>query len=80
LSLLHFFWRCINIHGAFDHYPEVHGYLVIEAGKLERLWFEGDIIPKVLVNILEENGNYEDITDEIHTVDDYDENDDYDAK
>ena len=27
----------------------------------------------VLVDILEENGNDEEITDEIHTVDDYDE-------
>ena len=42
--------------------------------------FEGDVIPMVLVDILEDNGNDEEITDEIHTVDDYDqdENDDYD--
>ena len=34
----------------------------------------------VLVDILEENGNDEEITDEIQTVDDYDEdeNDEYD--
>ena len=30
----------------------------------------------VLVDILEENGHDEEITDEVHTVDDYDENDD----
>ena len=34
----------------------------------------------VPVDILEEDGNWEEITDEIHTVDDYDEdeNDEYD--
>ena len=32
----------------------------------------------VLVDILEKNGNYEEISDEIHTVDDYDENDEDD--
>ena len=57
--------------------PLFHGYLVTEAGKLEPLWFEGDIIPMVLVDILEENGNDEEITDTIHIVDE-DENDEYD--
>ena len=47
---------------ALDHFPEIsspldHGYHVTEAGKLEPLWFEGDVIPMVLVDILEENGN-----------------------
>ena len=50
-----------------------------QAEGLKPLCFEGDVIPMVLVDILEENGN-EEITDEIHTVDDYDEdeNDEYD--
>ena len=70
---------------ALDHFPEIpspldQGYIVTEAGKLEPLFFKGDIIPTVLVYILEENGNDEEITDEIHTVYDYDkdENDEYD--
>ena len=70
---------------ALDHFPEIpspldHGYIVTEAGQLEPFWFEGDIIPMVLVDILEENGNDEEITYEIHTVGDYDEdeNDEYD--
>ena len=63
---------------ALDHFPEIpspldHGYIVREAGKLEPLWFEGDGIPMVVVHILEGNGNDEEITYEIHTVDDYDE-------
>ena len=69
---------------ALGYFPEIpspldHGYHVTEAGKLEPLWFEGDVIPMVLVDILEENGNDEEITDEIYTVDDYDEdeNDEY---
>ena len=59
--------------------PLDHGYHVTEARKLEPLWFEGDVIPMVLVDILEKNGNGEEITDEIHSVDDYDEdeNDEY---
>ena len=68
-----------------DHFPEMpspldHGYHVTEAGKLEPLCFEGDVIPMVLVDILKENGNGEEITDEIRIVDDYDEdeNDEYD--
>jgi len=70
---------------AVDHFPEIpfplhHGYHVTEAGKLDPHWFDGDVIPMVLVDILEENGNGEEITDEIHTVGDYDEdeNDEYD--
>ena len=54
-----------------DHFPEIpspldHGYHVTEAGKLEPVWFEGNVIPMVLVDILEDNGNDEEITDEIH--------------
>jgi len=70
---------------ALDHSPEIpspldHGYYVTEVGKVEPLSFEGDVIPMVLTDILDENGNDEEITDEIHTVDDYDEdeNDEYD--
>ena len=49
------FWR-----RALDHFPDIpspldHGYHVTEARKLEPLWFEGDVIPMVLVDILEEN-------------------------
>ena len=45
---------------ALDHFSEIpspldHGYHVTEAGKLEPLWFEGNVIPMVLVDILEEN-------------------------
>ena len=50
--------------------------LVIMSQKREKLephWFERDIIPMVLVDILEDNGNDEEITDEIHIVDEYDE-------
>ena len=59
--------------------PLDHGYHVTEAGKLKPLCFEGDVIPMVPVDILEENGNGEEITDEIHNADDYDEdeNDEY---
>ena len=57
-------------------------YYVKEPGKLEPLWFEEDVIPMVLVDILEENGSDKKITDEIHTVDGYDEdeNDEYGDK
>ena len=63
---------------ALDHFPEIpspldHGYPVTETGKLKPLCFDGDVIPMVLVDILKENGNGEETTDEIHTVDDYDE-------
>ena len=45
---------------ALDHFPDIpspldHGYHVTEVRKLEPLWFEGDVIPMVLVDILEEN-------------------------
>ena len=73
-------WRRV-----LDHFPEIpspvdHGYHETEQGQLKPLCFEGDVIPMVLVDIFEENGNGEEITDEIHTVDDYDEdeNDEYD--
>ena len=63
---------------ALDHFLELlspldHGYHVTEAGNLEPLCFEGDVIPMVLVDNIEENGNGEEITNKIHTVDDYDE-------
>ena len=35
--------------------PVDHGYHVTETRTLEPLWFEGDVIPMVLVDILEEN-------------------------
>ena len=45
---------------ALDNFPDIpfpldHGYHVTEARKLQPLWFEGDVIPMVLVDILEEN-------------------------
>ena len=45
---------------ALDHSPDIpspfdHGYHVTKARKMETLWFEGDVIPMVLVDILEEN-------------------------
>ena len=45
----------------------------------QKLWFERDVIPKVLVSILAEDGNDDEITDESHSVDDYDkdENEEY---
>ena len=50
-----------------DGFPEIpsalhHGYHVTEAGKQEPLWFDGDVIPMALVDVLEENGNGEEIT------------------
>ena len=39
----------------------------------QKLWFEGDVIRKALVGILEEDGNDEEITDETHSVEGYDE-------
>ncbi|KAL2095547.1 hypothetical protein ACEWY4_007695 [Coilia grayii] len=59
---------------AHEHYPEIpcplnHGFHVnTETGKLEPLWFEGDVIPKALVDVLaEEDTDEDDLTDEIHT-------------
>ena len=45
---------------ALDNFPDIpspldHGYHVTEARKIEPRWFEGDVIPMVLVDILEEN-------------------------
>ena len=42
---------------ALDHFPDIPSPLdhVTEARKLEPLWFEGDVIPMVLVDILEDN-------------------------
>ena len=39
----------------------------------QKLWFEGYVIPKVLVGTLEEEANNRENTDETHSVDDYDE-------
>ena len=39
----------------------------------QKLWFEGGVIPKALVGILEEVGNGEEITYETHSVENYDE-------
>jgi len=39
----------------------------------QKLWFEGDVNPTVPNGILEKDGNDKEITDETHTVDDYDE-------
>ena len=55
-----------------DHFPEIpfpRDHSVMS----QNLWFEGFFIPKALVGILEEDGNDEEITDEIHSVEDYDE-------
>ena len=45
---------------ALDHFQEIpspldRGYHVKEAGKLEPLWFEEDVISMILVDVLEEN-------------------------
>ena len=45
---------------ALDLFPDIpspldHGYHVTEARTLEPFWFKGDVIPMVLVDILEEN-------------------------
>ena len=59
---------------AHEQYPEIpspldHGfYINAETGKLEPLWFEGDVIPKALVDVMaEEEIDEDDLTDEIHT-------------
>jgi len=45
----------------------------------QKLWFEGDVIPNVLVGILEEEANDRENTDETQSVGDYDkdENEEY---
>ncbi|KAL7404873.1 hypothetical protein ABVT39_020258 [Epinephelus coioides] len=65
---------------AHEHYPEIpspldHGFHInTETGKLEPLWFEGDVIPKALVDVLaEEETDEDDLADEIHTIMDDDE-------
>ncbi|KAJ8405152.1 hypothetical protein AAFF_G00321430 [Aldrovandia affinis] len=70
---------------AHEHYPEIpspldHGFHInSETGKLEPLWFEGDVIPKALVDVLaEEDTDEDDIADEIHTMDDDEEEDESD--
>ena len=81
----------VNLHvciwrRALDHFPEIrspldHGYHVREAGKLEPLCFEGHHSDGSSWYLRREwKWNEEEITDEIHTVDDYDEdeNDEYD--
>ncbi|CAJ1061361.1 hypothetical protein XNOV1_A016548 [Xyrichtys novacula] len=70
---------------AHEHYPESpspldHGvYMNTETGKLEPLWFEGDVIPKGLVDILaEEETDEDDLADETHTNMDDDEQEEED--
>ena len=66
---------------AHEHYSEIpspldHGFHInTETGKLEPLWFEGDVIPKALVDVLaEEEKDEDDSADELHTnMDDDDE-------
>lgn len=65
---------------AHEHYPHAYPpldhwfYLNTETGKLEPLWFEGDVIPKALVDVLEEEETDEDdLADEIHSIIDDDE-------
>ena len=65
---------------AHEHYPEIpspldHGFHInTETGKLEPLWFEGDVIPKALIDVLaEEETDEGDLADEIHTNMDDDE-------
>ena len=70
---------------AHENNPEIpstldHGFhLNSENGKLEPLWFEGDVIPKALIDVLSEEGTDEDDLEEIHTHDDDEEDEeDYD--
>lgn len=65
---------------AHEHYPEIpspldHGFHInTETGKLEPLWFEGDVFPKALIDVLaEEETDEDDLADEIHTNMDDDE-------
>lgn len=65
---------------AHEHYPQIlspldHGfYLNTETGKLEPIWFEGDVIPKALVDVLaEEETDEDDLADEIRSIIDDDE-------
>lgn len=45
-----------------------------ETGKLEPLWFEGDVIPKALADVLaEEETDEDDLADEICSIIDDDE-------
>ena len=39
----------------------------------QELWFEGDVISNALFGIVEEDGNDKEITDETHSVEDYNE-------
>ena len=52
-----------------QRYPPLVSILIMS----QNLWFEGDVIRKALVGILEEDGNDEEITDETHSVEGYDE-------
>ena len=65
---------------AHENYPEIQSpldhifYIYEESGKIESVWFDGDVIPRVLVDVLVEEENGEnDIADEIHTFIDDDE-------
>ena len=56
-------------------------HLNSENGKLEPLWFEGDVIPKALIDVLVEEGTDEDDLEEIYihiNDDDEEEEDEYD--
>ena len=63
---------------AHEQYPEIpspldHGfYINKESGKLEPLWFDGDVIPKVLVDVSGDE-EIDENADEIHTYMDDDE-------
>ena len=75
---------------AHENYPEIpspldHGfYINEESGKLEPLWFDGDVIPRVLVDVFaEEEIGENNSSDKIHTyiiVDDEDEEEVYKLK
>ena len=65
---------------AHKHYPEIpspldHGFHInTETGKLEPLWFKGDITPKVGVDVLTEEEDEDDLADDLHAnLDDDDE-------
>ena len=57
-----------------EQYPEIPSpqefgfHIYSDTGKLELLWFEGDVIPKDLINVLleEEEGEEKEYFDEIH--------------
>ena len=50
-------------------YPPLVTILIMS----QKLWFDGDVIRKTLVGILEEDGSDESFTDETHSAEGYDE-------